>query len=41
MTNGFFTIIMAAYNAGKTIEAAIKSVIEQTYTDWELIIVEI
>ena len=39
MTSGFFTIIMAAYNAGKTIETAIKSVIEQTYTDWELIVV--
>ena len=33
------TIIMAAYNAEKTIEAAIESVLAQTYKDWELIVV--
>lgn len=33
------TIIMAAYNAEKTIKTAIESVLAQTYTDWELIVV--
>lgn len=33
------TIIMAAYNAGATLDIAIKSVQAQTYTDWELIVV--
>lgn len=33
------SIIMAAYNAENTIEYAIKSVIAQTYQDWELIII--
>ena len=30
---------MAAYNAAKTIDPAIRSVSAQTYTDWELIVV--
>lgn len=38
-TFGLISIIMAAYNAEKTIEAAINSVIYQTYRNWELIIV--
>lgn len=38
-TFGLISIIMAAYNAEKTIEVAINSVINQTYKDWELIIV--
>lgn len=33
------SVIMPAYNAAKTIEAAIKSVIDQVFTDWELVIV--
>lgn len=33
------SIIMAAYNAEKTIETAIQSVISQTYTHWELIVI--
>ncbi len=33
------TIIMAAYNAEKTIEAAIESVLAQTYQEWKLIVV--
>lgn len=33
------SIIMAAYNAEKTIESAIESVLAQTYEDWELIVV--
>lgn len=34
-----FSLIMAAYNAEKYIKAAIESVLQQTYNDWELIIV--
>lgn len=33
------SIIMASYNAQKTIESAIKSVLAQTYMYWELIII--
>ncbi|WP_105258047.1 glycosyltransferase family 2 protein [Pseudoalteromonas sp. T1lg88] len=33
------SIIMPCYNAEKTIERAINSVIQQTYSNWELIIV--
>ena len=36
---GLISIIMAAYNAEHTIEEAINSVINQTYTNWELIVV--
>lgn len=36
---GLISIIMAAYNAENTIGQAITSVIQQTYTDFELIIV--
>lgn len=38
-TFGLISIIMAAYNAERTIEVAINSVINQTYRNWELIIV--
>lgn len=34
------SIIMPAYNAAHHIEESIKSVIGQTYTDWELIIID-
>ncbi len=34
------SIIMPAYNAARYIEEAIRSVIAQTYTDWELIIID-
>ena len=34
------SIIMPVYNSEKHIEEAIKSVLNQTYTDWELIIVD-
>ena len=37
---GLISILMAAYNAEKTIEISIKSVIAQTYKDWELIIID-
>ncbi len=33
------SICMPAYNAGKYIQAAVQSVIDQSYTNWELIIV--
>ena len=34
------SIIMAAYNAERTISEAIQSVVNQTYIDWELIVVD-
>lgn len=36
---GLISIIMATFNAENTIEQAIKSVLSQTYTNWELLIV--
>ena len=33
------TVLTAAYNAEKTIKSAVESVLAQTYTDWELIVV--
>ena len=35
-----FSILMANYNNGKYIEAAVESVVYQTFTQWELIIVD-
>ena len=42
MGNGseLVSIIMAACNAEKTIENAIKSVLNQTYTNFELLVVD-
>jgi teichuronic acid biosynthesis glycosyltransferase TuaG len=37
---GLVSIIMPAYNAGRFISEAIGSVLQQTYTNWELLIVE-
>ncbi|SEA56925.1 Glycosyl transferase family 2 [Oribacterium sp. KHPX15] len=37
---GKISIIMPAYNSSKTIEASIKSVICQSYKDWELIVID-
>lgn len=34
------TVLMPAYNAEATIEESIKSVVDQTYTDWNLLIVD-
>lgn len=35
-----FSVIMGAYNAEKTLERAIESVLSQKYTNWELIIID-
>ncbi len=35
-----FSVLMANYNNGRYIQEAIDSVLHQTYTDWELIIVD-
>lgn len=40
MDNTLISIIMPTYNRGYIIEKAIQSVIEQTYQNWELIIVD-
>ena len=37
---GIISVIMAAYNAERTIREAIASVLSQTYADWELVIVD-
>ena len=36
---GLVSIIMAAYNAEKTISIAINSILAQTYTDRELLVI--
>ena len=38
--NKIVSVIMPAYNASTTIEQAIRSVMTQTYTDWELIVID-
>lgn len=34
------TVLMASYNAGRFLDAAIRSVVEQTFRDWEFLIVD-
>lgn len=38
--NKIVSVIMPAYNASATIEQSIRSVMAQTYTEWELIVVD-
>jgi teichuronic acid biosynthesis glycosyltransferase TuaG len=38
--NPKISVIMPAYNAGRFIEAAIRSVMAQTVTDWELLVID-
>lgn len=40
MDRPMVSIVMPAYNAERTIEEAIKSIIDQTYKNWELIIID-
>jgi len=40
MTNPFFSIIVPTYNRAKFLKIAIESVLNQTFTDYELIIVD-
>lgn len=40
MTTTLVSVIMPAYNAGRTIRSAVLSVLSQTYTSWELVIVD-
>ncbi len=35
-----FSVLMPAYDAEATIEAAVRSVLAQTFTDWELVITD-
>lgn len=39
-TMPFFSVVMPAYNAGKYIREAIQSIIDQTFPDWELTVVD-
>ena len=40
MNNPLVSIIMPAYNVEKYIQESINSVIEQSYKDWELIVID-
>ena len=40
MDKGLVSVCLASYNAGGYLEATVKSVVDQTYENWELIIVD-
>jgi len=40
MINALVSVCIASYNAGEYLEAAVRSVLDQTYADWELIMVD-
>jgi len=40
MKSTLVSIVMPAFNAGKTIEKSIESVLKQSYKDWELIVID-
>ena len=40
MTNHFFSIIICCYNSAKYLEKTILSVINQNYTNWELVLID-
>ena len=40
MEKPFFTVVMPAYGVEKYLEDAVGSILEQTFSDWELLIVE-
>lgn len=40
MTAPSVTVLMTVFNAGSYLDAAIRSVVEQTYRDWEFVIVD-
>ena len=40
MPNPFFSVIVPTYNRASFIHIAIQSVIQQSFTDWELILID-
>ena len=40
MENPLFTVVIPTYNREKLIGRCLKSVIEQTYTNWEAIVID-
>ena len=40
MTHPLFSILIANYNNGRYLQEAIDSVLAQTYTNWEVVIVD-
>ena len=39
-TNGFVSIIMLSHNKAQFVEESVRSVLAQTYTNWELLFVD-